>query len=352
MAVKKLKNNWLCKISYRDSNGNVKTKEKRFPTQREAKNFETDFRRQLALGYDDQMTYGTLVEKYIELNKQTANQRTIKAKMFLINKFTGHLSNKKVVSITKNDFLNIYLTIGEEEWSVDRKNRALTTIKSISSFGYNHYDFKDNTTALMPFKKTSDDIKPIVVWTPEQLNEFLSYVDNYMLKVLFWFQFYTGARIGESRALTKKDIKNGAVSFNKSIRSYSEGFKPLKNTSSKRIIRVDEQTSKYLEPLLEQEGDFVFGGKTPIGMSSVQRAFEQAIKDSDVPRIRIHDLRHSHATLLINRGANIVAVSKRLGHSDIQTTLRTYTHLLQESDDQLLNILNESVAPLQKPLQY
>ena len=64
-------------------------------------------------------------------------------------------------------------------------------------------------------------------------------------------------------------------------------------------------------------------------------------------KIRIHDLRHSHATILINNGVNIVAVSKRLGHSDINMTLKVYTHLLEKNADELvdkLEELKESVA--------
>lgn len=56
---------------------------------------------------------------------------------------------------------------------------------------------------------------------------------------------------------------------------------------------------------------------------------------------RLHDLRHSHATLLINSGVNIVAVSKRLGHSSINQTLKTYTHLLKNTDDELINTLEK-----------
>ena len=55
--------------------------------------------------------------------------------------------------------------------------------------------------------------------------------------------------------------------------------------------------------------------------------------------IWIYDLRHSHASFLIDSGANIGAVSKRLGHSDVNMTLKVYTHLLQESESKMLNIM-------------
>ena len=67
-----------------------------------------------------------------------------------------------------------------------------------------------------------------------------------------------------------------------------------------------------------------------------------------IKKIRIHDLRHSHASYLISKNVNIVAVSKRLGHFSIQTTLDTYTHLLHETNDKLLEVLDIEIMNNQK----
>ncbi|WP_371832614.1 tyrosine-type recombinase/integrase [Grylomicrobium aquisgranensis] len=64
------------------------------------------------------------------------------------------------------------------------------------------------------------------------------------------------------------------------------------------------------------------------------------IEKSGVQKIRMYDLRHSHATWLINHGVNIVAVSKRLGHASIEQTLKTYTHLLESTDNEMMKIIN------------
>lgn len=72
----------------------------------------------------------------------------------------------------------------------------------------------------------------------------------------------------------------------------------------------------------------------------VYKVFEEGIKKSGVPRIRIHDLRHSHATMLINNGVNIVAVSRRLGHSDINITLKVYSHLLRKTEDEMVTTIS------------
>ena len=75
---------------------------------------------------------------------------------------------------------------------------------------------------------------------------------------------------------------------------------------------------------------FVFGGSRPVPHSTLDHAFERALKKAGLKPIRIHDLRHSCASRLISGGVNIVAVSEHLGHSDIQETLNTYAHMMPD----------------------
>lgn len=344
MAVVKLKSGkWQAIVSYRrpDNLDVFAKKRSTFNTKREAVDFETDFLRSLSETiHNELLTYQDVIDQYVEWNRLNASERSVKDNIYILDRFTKTIKKKKYNKLKRSDFTAIYLTISKQDWSVSRKNRAVKQIKTVSKFAYNHLDLPDRTKHLELFKKNSDDIKDIQVWTPEELDAFLENVDGYMFKALFWFQYYTGARIGETRALLKEDLSGNLLSINKSIKSQAEGFKPLKNTSSRRTITLDDNTMKILEPLLNFDGPFIFGDEEPLSENTVQRRFKAALKLSDVSIIRVHDLRHSHASLLINKGANIVAVSKRLGHSDIQTTLRTYTHLLQESDDEMLSILN------------
>ena len=69
-------------------------------------------------------------------------------------------------------------------------------------------------------------------------------------------------------------------------------------------------------------------------------------KKAGVKKIRLHDLRHSHASYLFHHGIDALTISKRLGHEKLQTTLDTYTHLYQSAGDKLLNILNRKKEEL------
>lgn len=80
----------------------------------------------------------------------------------------------------------------------------------------------------------------------------------------------------------------------------------------------------------------MFGGKFPLSSQTVRRRLNEYADKAGVKRIRVHDLRHSHASLLINKGQNILIVSQRLGHSDITQTLNTYSHLFPNVQKQII----------------
>lgn len=110
-------------------------------------------------------------------------------------------------------------------------------------------------------------------------------------------------------------------------------------TKANRTVAADSATWGLLDPLLQLPGSFLFGNEHPLRPTTIQRQFSAALKNSGVSSIRIHDLRHSHATWLINNGVNIVAVAKRLGHSSINQTLETYAHLLESTDNMMMQTI-------------
>ena len=87
---------------------------------------------------------------------------------------------------------------------------------------------------------------------------------------------------------------------------------------------------------------YIAGGSKPLSRTNITRQKDNAVKRSGVKRITIHQFRHSHATNLINDGVNVVAVSRRLGHSDVSMTLKVYTHLFQKIDIELVENLEKS----------
>ena len=86
---------------------------------------------------------------------------------------------------------------------------------------------------------------------------------------------------------------------------------------------------------------FVIGDAFPVASNTITSRKNRNCKLADVPQIRIHDFRHSCASLLVNNGANITLVAKYLGHSKIEETLNTYTHLFKNTMTKIVDLINE-----------
>ena len=80
---------------------------------------------------------------------------------------------------------------------------------------------------------------------------------------------------------------------------------------------------------------YLFGGDSPLTRTTIDRYFNEGIKKSGVKKIRMHDLRHSHASLLVEMGFQPLAIAERLGHEKIETTLNTYSHLYPNKQAEL-----------------
>lgn len=196
--------------------------------------------------------------------------------------------------------------------------------------------------------RNTDPPREMHFWTREQFRTFIEKVDDPTYALLFRTLYVTGCRKGEAFALTWDDFDPVActLSISKSITRKTDGgayaVTTPKNTSS---VRTVDLPSSLVSALLSHrsgspdDARFIFGCDCPPAEKTVTRAFDKAIAAAGVPRIRIHDLRHSCASLLISEGISIVAVSKRLGHKNIEQTLNTYSHMMPRDNEKMLAAL-------------
>ena len=163
--------------------------------------------------------------------------------------------------------------------------------------------------------------------------------------------FFTGMRQGEALVLTWKDIQDGYIDIYKTIAKEKEDEKHIINTpktkSSIRKIRIDNNLINDLNNLKEHykkiidfsEEWFVFGGIEPLSPTTIGRKKDNYCVKAGVKKIRIHDFRHSHASLLLSKNVPITVISERLGHSDINMTLNTYSHMIPKDEDKAIYAL-------------
>lgn len=160
----------------------------------------------------------------------------------------------------------------------------------------------------------------------------------------------TGIRFSEALGLTPKDfdLSRQMLSVSKTWDYKGNGgFLPTKNQSSVRKIPLDWQTviqfAELVKQLPEDEPIFVHG---KIYNSTVNDILARHCKNADIPVISVHGLRHTHASLLLFAGVSIASVARRLGHSNMTTTQKTYLHIIQELESKDIDIIMRSLSNL------
>ena len=160
----------------------------------------------------------------------------------------------------------------------------------------------------------------------------------------------TGLRFSEALALTPADFNfsRQSISVSKTWDYKGEGgFLPTKNQSSIRKVQIDWQTviqfSQLIKDLPADQPIFVKG---KVYNSTVNGVLERYCKKAEVPVISIHGLRHTHASLLLFAGVSIASVARRLGHSSMNTTQKTYLHIIQELENRDVDLVMRSLSGL------
>ena len=160
----------------------------------------------------------------------------------------------------------------------------------------------------------------------------------------------TGMRFSEALALTPTDfdLAHQMLSVSKTWDYKGNGgFLPTKNQSSVRKIPLDWQTVIQFAGLLKDrpsdEPIFVNG---KVYNSTVNGILSRHCKKAGIPNITVHGLRHTHASVLLFAGVSIASVARRLGHSDISTTQKTYLHIIQELESKDVDIIMRSLSNL------
>ena len=183
--------------------------------------------------------------------------------------------------------------------------------------------------------------KTTTVWTVAQVRRFLDHVHEHRLSLAFQLLATTGMRRGELLGLRWGDVDwdLGAVSVVRSL-GLVDGqlvVSPTKTTTSRRLVYLDTVTVEHLRSHFEAAvAEGTAGDDDPViaarhgGLvhpDSFSNTFDRLVATAGVPRIRLHDLRHTYATLALQAGMHPVVLAERLGHSTVATTMDLYAHV-------------------------
>lgn len=347
-------NTWYCKFYYEDVNGIKKQKMKRgFQLQREAKEWERNFLETKAL--DVNIKFNNFVEHYYKDMETRLKKSTVNNKRFLIDlkitPFFGEMILSDIKPIHVREWQNSLLNYQGE----NGKGYSQTYLKTINNqlsaiFNYavRYYDLKENpcVKAGSMGKKHADEMH---IWTLEQFNQFIKEADKIEAYAAFNILYYTGMRSGELLALTWKDIDfdNNTINIDKSYQRINreDVITTPKTPKSIRIIKIFD----YLADILKDYKEHIYKPHLNDRLfnftkSYLQHEIRRISSKAGLERIRVHDLRHSHASLLIEMGFSPLLIAERLGHENIETTLNTYSHLYPNKQVELADKLQELVS--------
>lgn len=360
---------WYFDIRYRDNTGKVRSIKRRgFETEQKAKNAERKMIRELSIA-DLPKTSLTVKEiglEMVESNRYDIKEQTYKSNLHKVNNFmpSNKISsiNPRKALVWRNSIAEITTpikikkdgsTIGGKPYSTKYKNEIIALYKSIFKYALKmDYIQKDPTTEIKAFRKQYEDtIQYSVVSYEGFLTTWNKLPTKTMINIYFkmfvLLAFSTGARRAELKALTFNDYDGRGININKSITGKSSDRNKIEKTktpASVRYVELDDFTIRELDEYITfvkskyktSSRDYLFGLDTPLANNTIQYSF----KRMDLG-CRFHDLRHSHATILIQNGVPINVVSKRLGHSTVEMTLKVYTHVFEESQNQAVNVMNK-----------
>lgn len=317
--------------------------------------------------------FGEYLKEWL-YNTQFVNKKPSTKEMY-DGLFRNYIKNSPLYSIKLGDMTA--LDIQDYYNSLVKKNKtSVDTVKAIHKiiapcirYAYNNNKiFKDfSKSVVIPrVQGKTDEIDEVNPFTREEQKFFIKAISGEDLEALYITAMDTGMRQGELFALTWDDIdfKKGTIRINKSYKlvkdiesgSYSGIVDDPKNYGSIRTIPIPKHLSKVLTKhkidqkahklkmanlYLDKNLVFcnIFGNY--LDSSNVLKNFKKVLAANNLPEKKFHDLRHTYATRLFELGENAKTVQKLLGHRNLNTTLNTYTHVLDAMKEQAVTKIDD-----------
>ena len=336
---------WLIQYRYTDWQGKRRKSTKRgFATKREAEEWLRNFLITQKADFD--MKFADFWKMYCADMETRLREHTMRTKKYIVElKILPYFGNKRVNDITAADirqWQNELIKMGYSPTYLKTINNRLS---AIFNYAVRYYDLKSNPCAKAGSMGKSK-AEEMDFWTGEEFRKFIDSVMNKRLSYMaFMTLYWTGMRLGELLDLNPKDVdlEKRIITITKSYQRLGKKdvITPPKTPKSKRVITIPEflvaDIKNYIDSLYElQENDRLF----PITKYFLEHEMQREIKESGVKRIRVHDLRHSHASMLIELGFSPLEIANRLGHEKVETTLNTYAHLYPNKQTKLAERLD------------
>ncbi len=351
---------WYFRVFYSDLTGRKKQHySKNYFTKKEAQDAERDFlNSEKELIDDKNMKFKDLYLAFYEHQKDLVKETTFQTYKDRVP-FLEILDEVKLNEFNISHFEKWKKIMNKKNIANSYKNDILKFLKAILNFGTKYYNFNFTSVynKMTNFTDPNEIPKEMEFYTFDEFKKFISYETDLKYICLFETLYFCGLRNGEMRGLTWEDINfdRKELRVNKQIPTrYSSKewkFTSTKTKKSTRNVPICKELLEHLKELYKKESQynnfnmkwFVFGtGNVPIVADNPNERQKMLCQNAHLKKIRIHDFRHSCASFLISKGASIVLVAKFLGHTKIEETLNTYSHLYTSEVSELVNKMDEA----------
>ena len=285
--------------------------------------------------------------------KHRIREHTYNQKQYVINKkllpYFGKLPISEITPAAIRKWQNELIAYRDEDdkpYSETYLRTINNQLSAIMNYAVRYYSLKENPCrkAGSIGKSHADEMQ---FWTTDEFKKFLEKISNKpQSRAGFLVLYYTGIRIGELLALeyTDIDFKAKKLVINKSYQRIDtkDVITAPKTPKSIREVSLPDFLLEELETYTNKlyglrKHDRIF----PYTKHFFEKEMNRGTKDGEVKKIRLHDLRHSHASLLIELGFSPLAIADRLGHEKVETTLNTYSHLFPHKRDEVAEKLQK-----------
>ncbi len=322
-----------------------------FRTIGEAKAAAAELKTQLVKGLNPvtkKIPFDEYFKEWIETYKEKkVSPTTLKHYEYSLNAVKEYFPGTPIQNINRREyqkFLNSFGSNKAKETVAKVNGHIKSCVKDALEDQLIQFDFTRRTTPTwtVPAKKSEE--KHLNYEESKQLMRSVwSKVDEGLGYSLILLIATSGIRFGEAVGLTRKDFdfRNDTITINKTWgykKNSPEGFGPTKNEQSNRVIKMNKATMNHFKELFNSTPTNMHGlvfyspesKYKVISNTNANKLLKKLLLGLKIEPITVHGLRHTHASVLLYRKASIHFVSERLGHSDIETTLKEYTHVLKE----------------------
>lgn len=336
---------WFCKFNYTNWRGEKLTKKKRgFLTKKEALKWEHEFLNQHSESIE--MSFREFFELYKRDRKPRIRENTWRTKEAIVNQkilpYIGDLMLNEINNVTIIQWQNELMKIKDKNgrnYSPTYLRTIHAQLSSILNHACRYYNLKTNVARDVGSmgEKEADEM---LFWTQDEYERFIEAIKDkpesfYAFELLYW----CGLRMGELLALTKEkfDFERHTLKIDESLQRI-DGKNVITAPKTKKSIRtivmpefLNDEIKEYIDSFYKlKPKDLIFN----FSKSFLHHEMDRGSKKSQVKRIRIHDLRHSHVSLLIELGFSATAIADRVGHESIDITYR-YAHLFPSKQKEM-----------------